>query len=141
MSNYGDDFECVDDIAIDLRLARDEDVALAESLIRRLQGQLWYSQPDGFDLFELIGTANDANRIVMQIRVELAKDERVLSADFEASLLDDQNLVGVLYIQPRVGSPFRLTIEVDALTGRISAEAPLPLGDIQPIRLGQRFRR
>ena len=133
MTTYGSDFDCTNDLTADLALAPTEGAALAQAIVRRLQGRLWHSPQNGFDIENLVGAAGNTGAIELAVRAEAAKDERVRAADFVVTTRTAEALEGELVIEPadatkRLGvAPFRLTLTVDNLTGEIEAQDPSPV--------------
>lgn len=116
MSRLGTDFDCADDITVDLRLARDERLATIQALYRRLTvSSLWYDRSYGLGVFRytLEGGLTSA-QISAEIQRQLLLDERV-------QWVGTQVLNTRIDISVRLHSDpsFPLTLSIDRVTGKL----------------------
>lgn len=94
MTDYGQDFACVDDLETTLGVTSGPRLVM-EAIARRLQtptGRLVGDPNYGFDVSAYINddvTPADLDNIEQQVREECEKDERVASADVSAAYLAD----------------------------------------------------
>ena len=88
-NELGTDFTCLTDIDANLTVV-DGRRGLAESAARRLQTPqfgLFYDNDYGDDLSNLIGAIVVASRIARRSEIEVLKDERVLDADSDVTVV------------------------------------------------------
>lgn len=123
MTSYGTDFECLTDITSDLRLADTEGEALAQAILRRLQGRLWHVPGYGFDLLSLVGASGVSPEVLAsRVAAEARKDARVRAASLVDTTQSDEVFSFELRVEPKEGQPFVLTASVDLVSGLFSAQ-------------------
>lgn len=123
MSRLGTDFDCADDITVDLRVARDDRLATIQALYRRLtQSSLWYDKAYGLGVF--------------RYTLEGGLTTAVISAEIQRQLLLDERVqwVGTTVLNTRIDisvrlhsdPSFPLTLSIDRVTGKL-------LPDVEPV--------
>lgn len=128
MSNFGTDFDMLSDIDENMTVQTNQRLVLLQAIVRRLTcNGIFYDESYGFDLLNAVGASGSIPDIAQRITIEAMKDERVLHASFEQTLLTDDTLEGTLQISPYGTDSFQFTLSIDLVSGAITAEEPLPI--------------
>lgn len=117
MSVLGTDFHAVDDITRDWAQARDDRLAFAQALYRRLRtprGLLFYAPLYGRDLLHYLLENITISQMSGEIQQELLKDERVQSASIEVRAEDI-----LISVQSHRAPSHPLTLSIDKVTAEL----------------------
>lgn len=119
-TDYGTDFDGIDDIDANLAFQTDTRLVLAQSLCRQLQmprGALWYAPDEGYDIRSIIAdTGPDPSAHEQAIEAQCLKDERVQNAVCEVNAVTSERWEVSIAITPVTGQTFQLVLSVDAVT-------------------------
>ncbi|MEN6535509.1 MAG: hypothetical protein ABFD89_17730 [Bryobacteraceae bacterium] len=114
-ADLGSDFFCDGDLTPGLEVVTGR-LCLAQALIRRLWGPLFYDPNYGFDLREMINSCADSTwEVESRIRDEFLKDERAESVQCSATFDSDANTLRVNCVIEDADGPFTLVVGADAL--------------------------
>lgn len=115
-TDLGSDFYWDGDITPGLDTV-DGRLGLAQALIRRLWGPLFYDPNYGCDLRELVNSCADSTwEVESRIRDEFLKDERVQGVQCSATFEPETSTLRVRCVIEDADGPFRLVVLASALT-------------------------
>jgi len=122
MTDFGSDFQCVDDITSDLSVVSGQ-LGVAQSVARRIlcpAGALWYDPDYGYGVQRwLCSTAPPVETIASAISTEARKDERVKTCSAVVEFDQTENTLTIDFVLTTADGPFEFTMLVGALTASL----------------------
>ena len=107
----------VDDIDYSLSVTLDEEIAVAQAILRALttpRGQLLGCPTYGYDVRALVGSAIPADVAEARITEQCLADERVLNADVQVTLVNKR--ISIAITLELSDGPFAFKLNVNTLT-------------------------
>lgn len=107
----------VDDIDYSLSVTLDEEIAVAQAILRRLntpRGQLLACPTYGYDIRSLVGAAVPADVAEARITEQCLAEERVFNADVKVAR--NANRLSISIVLELADGPFAFTLSVDTMT-------------------------
>lgn len=117
MPALGIDIAGVEDVDLFLSFA-DPKLAAAQAVARSLThapGRLWWAPESGHDLKQHLNAFAEPERIATEVQAQCEREERVASAQVEASLLGDELRLTINLILEQDSSKVTLTVTVNSL--------------------------
>lgn len=117
MPALGIDIAGVEDVDLFLSFA-DPKLAAAQAVMRSLThapGRLWWAPESGHDVKQHLNAFAEPERISLEVQAQCERDERVASAQVEASLFGDELRLTIFLTLEQDAAKVTLTLAINAL--------------------------